>query len=79
MEETGAAEEPMGSQVYLLTLKPCNIWTSLWKNMCIICIGSYGTLEVAGVTVLVIILSLEQLLEILENVSVFIMCFSLEL
>lgn len=47
--------------------------------MCNICIGSYGTLEVAGVAVLVTILSLEQLLDISENKLVFILYFSLVL
>lgn len=49
------------------------------NNVCNVCIGSYGTLEVAGVMVLVAILGLKWLLEIPENMSVFVMCFSLEL
>lgn len=71
----------MDSQVYVLTLNPvtCGLRSGEKKKRCNIRIGSYGTLEVSGVTVLVIILSLEQLLEISENVLVFIMCCSLEL
>lgn len=67
----------MEGPVCISTLDPCHSWTSLCKNVW--CTGSPGSLEGTGITVLVVILSPEQLLELSEDLPLSILCFSLEL